>query len=355
MRLLLFSGLLWAGLTLGAQTADTTIYTVAEQMPRFPSECEQLDTTDRAKSECAQRALLAYIAGRSLYPPEAREANIQGTPVISFVVEKDGLITNPTIVRDPGGGLGSSALRAVQLMQSEVRWRPAYRDGEAVRFQFNLPVRFRLEDPKPYFVQDSDTIYTDLSTPTLFEGGQDALNAYLKSAISYPNEGYDSCLTGQIVVQLLVGPDANVKVIDLVDYNYLGFEFWYQAIHAAHGTKGKWTAATYEGQSVPTAVELTFTFLPDNTGCLAIASSYETTLAQALEASTAIGEEDLDRAIELLEPLIDRFPNDVQLRLLRGQAYLDANNLPEACNDLFIAKQVSGVSWFDAVTRLICP
>ncbi|MEL7376362.1 MAG: TonB family protein [Bacteroidota bacterium] len=355
MRILLLIGLLSGAFVAEAQTTDTTIYTVAEEMPRFPSECERLDTIDLVKNECAQRALLAYISARALYPQEAREANIQGTPVISFIVEKNGLITNPEIVRDPGGGLGSSALRAVQLMQSEVRWRPAVQEGEPVRFKFNLPVRFRLEDPKPYILQGADTVYTDLSSPLAYTGGQEALDEYLETSVSYPEDGMDSCLTGQIIIQLLVHPESGVKVLDLVDYNYLGFEFWYQAIHSAHGTAGQWTAATFEGKAVPTAIDLTYTFLPDNTACLAIASSYANTLEQAREASAAIEAENLDQAIELLTPLIDRFPNDVQLRLLRGQAYLDASRLDEACVDLSTAKEVSGVNWFDAVTRLICP
>lgn len=338
-----------------AQTQDTTVYSVAEEMPRFPTNCEGLDTTAQAKSDCAQRGLMSYIAGRAIYPPEAREANLEGTPVISFVVEKNGVITNPTIVRDPGGGLGSSALRAVQLMQSEVRWRPAYNEGKPVRFMFNLPVRFRLEDPKPYILVGADTVYVEMTTPVTYEGGPDALIEYLDTSIEYPEEGLDSCLTGQIVVQLLVHPQYGVKVLDITDYNNLGFEFWYQSIHSAHGTANNWTAATLDEQPVPTAVDLTYTFAPENTGCIAIASSYESTMAKALEISNNYDAENLEQIIADMDPLIDRFPKDVQLRLLRGQAHLDANNLEAACTDLNMAEQVSGISWFNAVTRLICP
>ncbi|MEM6395808.1 MAG: energy transducer TonB [Bacteroidota bacterium] len=354
MRLAFLLVLTLFAICANAQTQDTTIYDVAEESPRFPTNCEGLDTTAQAKSDCAQRGLMSYIAGRALYPQEAREANLEGTPVVSFVVEKTGVITNPTIVRDPGGGLGSAALQAVQLMQSEVRWRPAYNEGKPVRYRFNLPVRFRLEDPKPYILSGADTIYTEMTTPVIYQGGPEALVDYLDNSIEYPEDGLDSCLTGQIVVQLLVHPQYGVKVLDLTDYNNLGFEFWYQSIHSAHGTADKWTPAMLDDKPVPTAVDLTYTFSPENTACVAIASSYKTTMAQALEISKAYDAEDLAQTIASLDPLIDRFPKDVQLRLLRGQAHLDANNLEAACTDLNMARAVSGISWFNAVTSLIC-
>ncbi|MEL6275304.1 MAG: energy transducer TonB, partial [Bacteroidota bacterium] len=130
-------------------STDTTVYVVVDEMPRFPTRCESLDTTTTFKNECSQQALLRYITARSLYPAEAREKGIQGTPVITFIVEANGLISQPSIVRDPGGQLGLAALQAVLQMQKEVRWRPAIIDGKPVRYKFTLPVRFRLEDPKP--------------------------------------------------------------------------------------------------------------------------------------------------------------------------------------------------------------
>ncbi|MEM7574606.1 MAG: energy transducer TonB [Bacteroidota bacterium] len=353
MRFLLLLSLLANCWLVDAQV-DTTIYTVAEEMPRFPSECERLDTTAMVKSECAQRALLTYVAGRAVYPQEAREANLEGTPVISFVVEKNGLVSNPEIVRDPGMGLGSAALRVVQIMQQEVRWRPAFQNGQPIRFQFNLPVRFRLEDPKPYVMAGPDSVYTDLDTGLAYEGGNEALSSYLSETIEYPAEGLDSCRTGQIVVQLLVDPLRGVKVLDLTDYNNLGFEYWYQAIHASHGTIDNWVPATFDGREVPTAIDLTYTFTPENAACSALSTSYRAALTKAQEAAQAIQAGELESAVMVLDPLIEEFPRDAQFRILRAQAHLDANELVAACEDLTMAQVVSKVNWFDAVTSLIC-
>lgn len=120
------------------------LFKVVEQMPRFPG-CE--DQTDKAsKDQCAQKELLKYVYKNIKFPVLAREANIDGTAVVRFVIETDGSITNTEIVRDPGGGLGKEALRVVKKMNTDgLKWTPGQQRGKNVRVQFNLPVRFHLE------------------------------------------------------------------------------------------------------------------------------------------------------------------------------------------------------------------
>lgn len=65
-----------------------------------------------------------------------------GTVVVRFVVEKDGSITNPTVLRDIGGGCGEEALRVVRLMP---KWEPGSVDDKPVRQEFTLPVKFSLK------------------------------------------------------------------------------------------------------------------------------------------------------------------------------------------------------------------
>ena len=109
-------------------------------MPRFPG-CEELDTRSE-KQACANKKLLQFIGESLKYPSLAREADIQGTVVIRFVVEKDGSISNAEVVRDIGGGCGKEALRVVNKMPT---WIPGSQQGHKVRVQFNLPIRFKLQ------------------------------------------------------------------------------------------------------------------------------------------------------------------------------------------------------------------
>ncbi|MEQ1747106.1 MAG: energy transducer TonB, partial [Saprospiraceae bacterium] len=86
--------------------------------------------------------LLKYLSQNIKYPPLARENNIQGSVVLTFVVAKDGSVRDVNIVKDIGGGCGKEAIRVVQSMP---KWIPGEANGNAVKVRFTLPVRFRLE------------------------------------------------------------------------------------------------------------------------------------------------------------------------------------------------------------------
>lgn len=130
-----------------AANSSEEIFKVVEEMPRFPG-CEDAANLSReARNNCATRKMLEFIYNNIRYPAQAREAGIEGTVVISFIVETDGSITEPKTARDIGGGCGDEALRVVNLMP---RWIPGKQQGQPVRTQFNLPVRYKLDSsPTP--------------------------------------------------------------------------------------------------------------------------------------------------------------------------------------------------------------
>ena len=72
----------------------------------------------------------------------AKNAGISGKVYITFVVEKDGSITDVKVLRGIGGGCDEEAVRVVQSMP---RWSPGKQRGKPVRVQYNLPVRFTLQ------------------------------------------------------------------------------------------------------------------------------------------------------------------------------------------------------------------
>lgn len=116
------------------------IFKVVEDMPRFPG-CEDKSNKDDRK-KCAEQKMLEYIYKNIKYPAIARENGVEGTVVIQFVVEKDGSITDAKVARDIGAQCGQEALRVVNDMPT---WVPGKQRGRAVRVQFNLPVKFKLE------------------------------------------------------------------------------------------------------------------------------------------------------------------------------------------------------------------
>ncbi|MEO1262544.1 MAG: energy transducer TonB [Bacteroidota bacterium] len=107
--------------------------------PMFPG-CEDVEDR-RERQKCADETMMRFVYGNIKYPAEAKKEGIEGMVVIKFYVEEDGSIQDAIIVRDIGGGCGEEALRVVGSMPD---WHPSHIDGDPVRVQFNLPVKFKL-------------------------------------------------------------------------------------------------------------------------------------------------------------------------------------------------------------------
>jgi protein TonB len=123
-----------------------SIYQLAQEKPRFPG-CEDLQGEVTAKIKCSEEKLLQYLYSKLKYPQYALENQIEGRCVVSFVVEKDGSVSQPRIVKDIGGGCGEEAIRVIQSMNDmPERWVPGRQDGLPVRVKFNLPVKFQLKE-----------------------------------------------------------------------------------------------------------------------------------------------------------------------------------------------------------------
>ena len=85
--------------------------------------------------------LLAFLRDNIKYPASAREVGISGTVYLSFVIEKDGSVSNITVQRGIGGGCDEEAVRVLKLMPP---WSPGKNNGLPVRVKFTLPVKFTL-------------------------------------------------------------------------------------------------------------------------------------------------------------------------------------------------------------------
>lgn len=87
-------------------------------------------------------SLIAFLQRHLVYPEEAKEKGISGTVYVTFVVEKNGTITNINALNDIGGGCGLEAMRVVKMMP---RWKPGIKNGNVVRVKYNLPVKFLID------------------------------------------------------------------------------------------------------------------------------------------------------------------------------------------------------------------
>ncbi|MEO7176056.1 MAG: TonB family protein [Saprospiraceae bacterium] len=106
---------------------ESAIYLSVEQRPEFPD---------------GEAALLRYLSQHIKYPTLAREINIEGTVVIQFVIDENGNVTSPMVVKGIGGGCNEEALRVIKTMP---RWKPGRQQGRDVKVRFTLPIRFNLQ------------------------------------------------------------------------------------------------------------------------------------------------------------------------------------------------------------------
>ncbi|MDE6247471.1 MAG: TonB family protein [Muribaculaceae bacterium] len=88
-------------------------------------------------------AMMKWLSNNIRYPESAQQNGISGRVVVKFVVEKDGSIGQPSIVKGVDRDLDQEALRVVKRMP---KWQPGKNNGQPVRSYFNLPVTFRLQN-----------------------------------------------------------------------------------------------------------------------------------------------------------------------------------------------------------------
>ena len=106
---------------------ETKVWDVVEQMPSFKG---------------GDQALMNYLTKSIHYPAIAEENGIQGRVVCTFVVERDGSITDIKVVRSVDPSLDKEAVRVLKAMP---KWIPGKQNGSAVRVKFTLPVTFKLQ------------------------------------------------------------------------------------------------------------------------------------------------------------------------------------------------------------------
>lgn len=124
------------------QLNDDEIYMVVDEMPRFPG-CEEMEGTIDERRACSQQELFEFIGENLVYPQDAKDAGESGMVFVSFVIDVSGSIESERILRSPSESLSQAALEILDEMPD---WIPGVQDGRNVNVQFNLPIRFELQD-----------------------------------------------------------------------------------------------------------------------------------------------------------------------------------------------------------------
>ncbi|MDN5284733.1 MAG: TonB family protein [Mucilaginibacter sp.] len=102
------------------------IFTSVEQIPEFPGGLDKFG---------------AYLSKSIRYPAVARENGTQGRVIVTFVVERDGSLTDIKVTRGIGSGCDEEAVR---VLKNSPKWKPGIQNGRPVRVQYSVPISFTL-------------------------------------------------------------------------------------------------------------------------------------------------------------------------------------------------------------------
>ena len=102
------------------------VFMVVENMPEYPG---------------GNEAMFAFFAKNMKYPADAQKNKVQGRVLVTFVVERDGTLTDVQVAKPTFPSLDDEAMRLVKKMP---KWKPGTQRGVPVRVKFTLPVVFKL-------------------------------------------------------------------------------------------------------------------------------------------------------------------------------------------------------------------
>lgn len=122
---------------------EVTVFEVVEKMPEYPG---------------GMSAMMEFIGKNIKYPVAAQKAKIQGRVVIQFIVDKEGNIICPRVIRGADPLLDAEAIRLTTIMP---KWKPGMQRGQAVNVKYTVPIMFRLQEP-----EKSPAVQNATVTPT---------------------------------------------------------------------------------------------------------------------------------------------------------------------------------------------
>ena len=113
------------------EEADSTdeVFMVIEQQPEFPG---------------GEEAMFEYLRSNLQYPEKCKENKIQGRVLVAFVINKDGKIVEPEVVKSAGPEGVELDVEALRVVSEMPAWTPGKQMGKAVRVRYTIPVVFKL-------------------------------------------------------------------------------------------------------------------------------------------------------------------------------------------------------------------
>jgi TonB family protein len=206
--------------------------------------------------------------GRTIqYPAEAKANNISGRVLASFIVEKDGTLSNIKVLQDIGGGCGVEAIRVLKMSP---KWTPGMHNGKPVRVEYVCPIGFSVTPMEAYNKTDEvKAIVPEPESATKTYGEDDIIHfasvevlpvfptegdagfgKFLGRTIQYPAEAKENNITGRVIVSFVVEKDGSLTDIKVL--RDIGGGCGDEAVRVLK-LSPKWIPGTHHGKPVRVA------------------------------------------------------------------------------------------------------
>ena len=202
---------------------NDTVYQIVDEMPQFQG---------------GEARVIKYVADNVVYPAKAKEDGIEGRVFISFIIEKDGSVSNAKVVRGIGGGCDEEAIRVISAMP---KWKPGRKNGKPVRVSYMMPIHFKIGEKGVHIktedqdhrweyqtpgkvgkvekvIQngpDENGVYQVVEEMPQFPGGENALVDFVAKNIVYPKEAQEKGISGRVFVSFIVEKDGSISNVDV--------------------------------------------------------------------------------------------------------------------------------------------
>ena len=235
---------------------DDGIFTTVEEMPRFPG-CETIAMSERHK--CSERKFLEYIYRTIQYPSLARRNGVKGVVVVRFVIDENGYIQNPHILRDIGAGCGEAVLEVIKSLKT-TQWIPGKQFGKSVKVRFNLPIRFRLDESYP--TQTLPMLATCKEIKN-YDERMNCLNAEVQKVVDkhliYPEKAEKEGIEGTVWLNFKVKKNGKIKMPKVVQK--LGYGCDKEALRMVQYLKElDWVSGAMNGKTQDVHIQVPIVF-----------------------------------------------------------------------------------------------
>lgn len=227
---------------------NDSIYQIVEVMPEFPG---------------GSAAMMNYLSKNIKYPEEAKEKGISGRVFLSFVIEKDGSVSDVKVARGIGKVCDDEAVRVVKAMPN---WKPGLMKGKPVRVNYMLPIFFKLDESASKEPEDmiqakpdKDGIWPIAETMPEFPGSANALQKYVQDNLIVPEKYQDANATYRVFVQFVVAEDGSVTNVELLKPEPSKQDLNDEAVRVVKGMP-KWKPGTVDGKPVRVRYVLPVTY-----------------------------------------------------------------------------------------------